>query len=202
MRWMASLALAGTLIAHDIDDHMPLDVQKETGVQNLTPQQKRALGTWLEQEFKRRGCVDPRKGHVELFLSENINNGKFLRLSDDSLWEVDPIDISRADVWLFPFPVKIDHNGRADFPYTITNMNTGSKVDVRPVHNTYTDGATTLDMGPQHEIPSDQSQPKESSPPPVQQPPPPAKPQQGAQKDPDLGPPGGNGMKNENSTKP
>lgn len=111
---------------------MPIDIQKYTGVYYLTDEQKEYLADWLQENMNQPSASSSTSyAQKELYLSENIEGGKFLRLSDNSVWEVDPIDLSRSKIWLFPFPVRLRKNGRQDFPYTLTNMNTGSKVDVR-----------------------------------------------------------------------
>jgi len=116
-----------------LDKYMPLYVQKYSGVYNLSDDQKEYLADWLAEHMGQQQQTTASDDRKELYMSENIEGGKFVRLSDNTLWEVDPIDLSRSKIWLFPFPVRIRKNGRQDFPYTITNMNTGSKVDVRQV---------------------------------------------------------------------
>ncbi len=136
MRTLFVLFCAFTSILHaeaKLDDYMPVDIQKYSGVYSLSDDQKQYLADWLAEHMG-DGKKTRNEHHAkELFLSENVEGGKFLRLSDNSLWEVDPIDLSRSKIWLFPFPVRLRKNGRQDFPYTVTNMNTGSKVDVRRV---------------------------------------------------------------------
>jgi hypothetical protein len=75
------------------------------------------------------------KPNANLYLSQNINNGQILELSDGSRWEVAPEDIERASFWIVPFPLYMTENtntaDNAEFPMKIVNENTRIGVKVR-----------------------------------------------------------------------
>jgi hypothetical protein len=70
---------------------------------------------------------------VQLYLSVNIESGKKLLLSDNSLYEVAPSDVKTASTWLTPFPIQIDASNNATYPCKLTNMTTGAAVKARVV---------------------------------------------------------------------
>ncbi len=71
-----------------IEDVMSKEEQKKTGVSQLNFNQKRALEAWLNENF----VLKTKKETTPLArtLSLNIDNGKELQLSDNTIWEVNP----------------------------------------------------------------------------------------------------------------
>lgn len=108
----------------NLNDVMTPDEQQKTGVSQLTDAQKKELETWINQKFTLKS--DKAK---QVYLSENIQSGSQLRLSDGSLYEVNPADRDKASFWLTPFQVRIEPNKDPNYPYNITN--TVSMVTVR-----------------------------------------------------------------------
>jgi hypothetical protein len=72
----------------------------------------------------------------DLTLDENRYNGKILKLSDGTLWLVAPQDVQTTQIWIFPFPLKIEKSDNHAYPYYLVNLRSGTKVLVRPVHKT------------------------------------------------------------------
>ena len=79
--------------------------------------QKKELESWINQKFTLK-VSDKTK---QLYLSENIQSGTQLRLSDGSLYEVMPEDRQKASFWLTPFQVKVEQTADPNYPYKITN---------------------------------------------------------------------------------
>ena len=130
------LAASSSLLGVSLDDLMPIEVQRETGVIRLSSQQKQALANWLESRLAHQNVPPPPTNEdasqIELSLSENIQGGKILKLTDGSMWEVDPNDVSISRIWLLPFPVKIEEDhSNVEFPYKFINLTTGSSVNVK-----------------------------------------------------------------------
>ena len=68
-----------------------------------------------------------------LLLQENLYNGKILKLSDETLWEVAPQDLTITRVWLSSFPVEVKESGQTPYPFFIINQQSQTKVLVRPL---------------------------------------------------------------------
>lgn len=129
---LALAFLAPLTAAKSLDQLMPSDIQRRTGVVNLTKKQKEALAHWLSENLPEDEQA-PSRTAERLTLSENLHGGKIIRLSDGSTWEVNPRDVSRAQVWLFPFPIRIEKNDSSTYPYRLVNANTNKYIRVRKV---------------------------------------------------------------------
>lgn len=141
LQWSATiltcLSLQVALPADEffLNDVMPKDVQKKTGVADLSYKQRLALENWLNETFVQKNPPEKKKKVEYLYLSQNIDNGKILELNDGSRWEVAPDDIERAAYWIIPFPLYfVQNNDPADnqtYPVKIVNQNTGIGVKAR-----------------------------------------------------------------------
>jgi len=120
-----------------LDDAMSPEEQKKTGVAELSYPQKLALEQWLNENFVAKAPAEEKKIDTNpLYLSQNIDNGKSLMLTDDSVWEVKPEDRSISESWLTPFPLTIVDNtdsDNANYPKKIFNGNTNASVKVRMI---------------------------------------------------------------------
>ncbi|CCB89652.1 MAG: hypothetical protein KDK61_02380 [Simkania sp.] len=98
----------------------------------------------------------------DLTLDENRYNGKILKLSDGTLWLVAPQDVQTTQIWIFPFPLKIEKSDHPAYPYYLVNLRSGTKVLVRPMRETEKEALDT----PAPEKPSQQQTvpPKEVNP--------------------------------------
>lgn len=114
-----------------LDEVMTREEQKKTGVVKLSLKEKIELENWLNKTFVLK--VQDQAMEAQLFLSININNGKKLQLSDESIWEIAPSDIPTSAVWITPFPVKIVPSDDPDYPFLIVNINTGISVKAKKV---------------------------------------------------------------------
>ena len=114
-----------------LDEVMSQEDQKKTGVANLSRKQKLALEAWLNQNFVLKSQQKPPPS--ELSLSINIDNGRKLQLSDNSLWEIAPNDVPTSTVWITPFPVKVTASGDPDYPCLLVNLNSGASVKARQI---------------------------------------------------------------------
>ena len=71
-----------------------------------------------------------RKGSNPL-IQESLNNGRFIRLSDNSLWEINPKDTPITQSWITPAEIIIAPSDDATYPFRLTNSITGSSVLAR-----------------------------------------------------------------------
>ncbi len=111
-----------------LDQLMPQDVQEKTGVSTLSPAQKKELEEWITQHFTPKAET---KENKNLYLSQNIDQGRKIRLTDGSLYEIFPSDTQYTAFWITPFPLTITPSGNPEYPWTITNKDSGTKVKAR-----------------------------------------------------------------------
>jgi hypothetical protein len=130
---VAAMQLSGSIM---LDDVMTPQEQQKTGINRLTPAEKQELEKWLNENFTFKlpeAAAQPEPQKKELYLSENINNGKQLRLSDGSVYEIAPDDLVRTSFWITPFMIKIVPSQDPNYPYQIINTNTGTAVKAKQV---------------------------------------------------------------------
>lgn len=101
----------------NLKDVMTPEEQQKTGISQLSDAQKKELETWINQKFTLKVAEKPKS----LYLSENVQSGAQLRLSDGSVYEVMPEDRQKASFWLTPFQVKVEQTADPNYPYKITN---------------------------------------------------------------------------------
>ncbi len=110
-----------------IDSVMPQNIQKETGVNELTPKQQTALALWLEDHIDK--TTTAKINNKTLSISQNIDNGTYLILSDGTVWQIDPTTKNVSSVWLLPFPVKLRRSSVKAYPTQIIDKNSGVYVN-------------------------------------------------------------------------
>lgn len=134
---ICSLAFGATL-----DQVMPKDVQKRTGVDKLSAKEQAALAEYITQVKEEHvpatapSTIDSQDGQnpdaPKLSMRENLQGGKLLKLSDGSIWQVDPNDLNISRIWLFPFDVEITQDPYSHaYPYKMKNLSTGTVINVR-----------------------------------------------------------------------
>jgi hypothetical protein len=160
-----------------LDDVMNKDTQQITGVSKMTPNQKIALEAWLNQNFILK-TPSPSFNQATPYLSLNINNGEQLQLSDGTLWDISPDDVSTASSWISPVPITITQSGNPSYPMLLVNNNTGASVKGRKAQAPMTTPTPAPNMSPPMTSPNPampQQSPSMTTPPnpsmPQQQPP-------------------------------
>lgn len=107
-----------------LDDVMGKSIQKRTGVVNLNHNQKLALEQWMNDTFLLKNPPKETRDQ-DLYITQNIDNGRKLRLNDNSLWEVSPSDIAIAELWLTASPLNIEPSEDPNYPCMLINIYTG-----------------------------------------------------------------------------
>jgi len=69
--------------------------------------------------------------HESLTISEILANGKYLILSDNSAWEIEPTFAPISQAWLTPAPVEIGKSDNPDYPYLIKNQLTQTNIEAK-----------------------------------------------------------------------
>ena len=98
---------------------------KKTGVGRLSLREREALQEWIEKRYQKKAPSSKKK---EPLIEEVLSGGRFIRLSDRSLWEIHLDDTPITRSWISPSEIKKEITQHKDFPYALTNTLTGSTV--------------------------------------------------------------------------
>src|SRR5438105_14218925 len=101
-----------------MDSDMTQTDKQQTGYSKLTPQERSQLQNWIDKNYTPRAKgmsgqmgptgMSPQKtpqtnGKKQgITLQENLKNGGYIRLSDGTLWEVNPGDTPITQGWITP----------------------------------------------------------------------------------------------------
>ncbi|HEY4254831.1 MAG TPA: hypothetical protein VGM34_00610 [Chlamydiales bacterium] len=132
---MLYLLLVSSLLAAEIlDFDMTPDEKKKTGVGKLSDKQKSALQQWIDNHYVKRdqplAVTAPKQRPT---ISESIQNGKFVRLSDGTLWSIAPQDTALTQSWITPVEIIVTQTSDSEYPYKLTNTLTGTAVRAQKV---------------------------------------------------------------------
>lgn len=117
------------LAAEALDFDMNSQERKKTGVSKLSDKEKAALQQWIDNNYIKRAHplqTAEMKGRTQI--SENLLNGRQIRLTDGSLWNIRPKDVPITQSWITPVDILVTQSGDPDFPFKLTNSLTGSSV--------------------------------------------------------------------------
>lgn len=113
-----------------INELMSIEDQQRTGVIRLTQKQKMELAKWLVEHQYNAEAASDEIIHA-LTVALNIAGGKFIELSDNSVWEISPDDLVVSQSWLSPIPVKITPSSNPNYPFIITDLRSGQSVKAK-----------------------------------------------------------------------
>lgn len=124
-----------------LDDVMTKEDQKATGVSSLTFKQRMQLEKWINDHCVMKNSKQPSppepspqaQPQKDLSVALNIQGGKKIQLSDQSLWEIAPNDVPNASFWVLPIPIKLAPSNDANYPTLLINQNSGISVRARKV---------------------------------------------------------------------
>ena len=111
----------------DLDNFIPMPVQKKYGLNMLTTKQRNEIASWLKEHQKRA------PSETSSNLSLNISNGQFIQLDDGSVWEISPNSLDISQGWLSPVEIKITQSGNSKYPYRLYNSATKDSADAKRV---------------------------------------------------------------------
>ncbi len=125
--------LIATILAAAFDSSMTSQEMKQTGMAKLSSKEKTALQTWIDNHYTKKEVVEtPRYNNKTApSLDENLRNGHYIRLTDNSLWEINPADTPITQGWITPVEIKVTPTQDPSYPFDLTNSLTGSKVRAR-----------------------------------------------------------------------
>lgn len=95
----------------------------ETGVHRLTDEEKIHLQKWVAKHFQ---ALEKKKKKPEL--SENLFRGKYIKLTDDTLWEIHPKDRPITQGWISAVAIEVEEKKEGEYPYLLINSLSLSKV--------------------------------------------------------------------------
>ncbi len=122
------------LASQTLDYDMSRQQQKDTGVYKLTTKQKKALQDWIDANYAKRDTpLEIASNEKNAVISENLYNGRYIRLSDQSTWEINPDDTPLTQGWITPVEIVVSQSGDPQYPYKLTNSLTGSSVKAQKV---------------------------------------------------------------------
>jgi hypothetical protein len=123
------------LATFSFDQQMNREDQIETGVSQLSSAQKSSLEEWIDSlctcDSSSTQTTPTPTDPSSLSLSQNIHNGRQLRLSDGSLYEVAPVDVNSSALWITPFSIKIERSSDPNYPYLLINLTSGTAVKAK-----------------------------------------------------------------------
>ncbi len=127
--------LLAFLLAASFDSQMSVSEMKRTGLAKLSAREKSNLNTWIEAHYtpKEIAATPKPTKNQPAYLDENLSSGHYIRLSDKSLWEIDPQDTPITQGWITPVEIQISQSSDTDYPYLLTNSLTGSSVRAKRV---------------------------------------------------------------------
>jgi len=128
---MLTILLAAAIA---FDSAMTDEEMKQTGISKLTMPERAALQEWIEDHHTKKLVTQNKK--TGPIVHEVLKSGRFVRLSDNSLWEIEKKDTPITQSWITAVEIKVDSCGKGEFPYTLTNTLTGSVVKARKAANT------------------------------------------------------------------
>src|SRR3989344_9704455 len=143
------LATIHLLAATTFDAAMTPQEKKSTGVYKLTEKEKESFQQWLDTNYQKKANQQAAKPSAVVSsnlptLSENLMNSKYLKLSDDTLWNIRPEHVPSAQGWIAPVPIEVGHSTNPFFPVKLTNKVSGSSVMARKADRLPKEGSPPL----------------------------------------------------------
>lgn len=125
-------------VAIAFDSNMSEEEMRQTGIAKLTIQERAALQEWIEEHHSKKLVTQNKK--TGPLVQEVLKNGRYVRLSDNSLWEIDTPDRPITQGWITPTEIKVAPSNDTDYPNTLTNTLTGSTVRARKAQSVRAEG--------------------------------------------------------------
>lgn len=134
--WQMLVPAMVLLTAPSFDSEMTKQEKKETGVSKLSRKEKKSLQAWIDGHYSAQGVPTPPGVKTPVkrpLVEENLQSGHYIQLTDKTIWEIHPQDIPITQGWLSPSEIVVTQTGNEEYPYTLTNSQTGSSVRARKV---------------------------------------------------------------------
>jgi hypothetical protein len=125
---MIHVLFALVLASASFDLDMSAQDKKKTGIYKLSDQEKSALQEWVDNANNK-----PMLKKANPSLSENLYNSSYLKLTDNSIWNVRPQDMPISQGWISEVEIIITPSGDPQYPSKLTNSVSSSSVLARKV---------------------------------------------------------------------
>jgi hypothetical protein len=114
---------------------MDINEKKRTGLSKLSDKEKGNLLSWIDQYYVKRTepLAAKETTSQKSMLTENLQNGHYIRLADKSTWNIRPQDVPITQGWITSVDIAISQSGDPSYPYKLTNTLSGSSVLARRV---------------------------------------------------------------------
>jgi len=106
------------------DNAMTGEEKRKTGVYKLTVQEKTALQEWIETQYKSTDSAN----QILPTVQEVLFNGQYVRLSNQTLFQIRPEDHAIAQGWLTSAEIILSPSTNPFFPVKLTNKVSGSTI--------------------------------------------------------------------------
>ena len=126
---MSILLLAAVLTTFDLK--MSDNEMQTTGISRLTVQERRALENWIEDHYEKKVPLQSKKKDPQL--QDNLKGGQYIRLTDESIWEINPDDRLISQSWVTQIEIRVSEYDDEEYPFILTNSLTGSSVKAQKV---------------------------------------------------------------------
>lgn len=126
----------GAFANWSLDEMMSSRDKKRTGVAKLSSRQKKSLQAWIQKNFVLKGQQNDQEQPQPVTMphvSEVMQNGKYVKLSDNTVWEIHPADRSTVESWITPANIEVSTGKNQTYPYTLKNMTTKTTVLAKKV---------------------------------------------------------------------
>ena len=119
-----------------LDHNMNGSEKKKTGVYKLSDKEKSLLQKWIDTHYEKRNKPLPQEGKDKhAILQETLRNGRFIRLSDQTLWEISPEGSPIAQWWITPVEIIVSQSSESEYPYLLTNSLTESSLKAKKIES-------------------------------------------------------------------
>ena len=113
------------------DSKMSEEELQTTGVSGLSIPEKKALNDWIEDHYEKKLVAKNKQKGPEL--QDNLKGGRYIRLTDNTLWMIDPCDTPITQSWVTQVVIEVRETSHETYPYLLTNSLTGSSVKAKKV---------------------------------------------------------------------
>ncbi len=131
---MFAILFAAAIVGAVFDSDMTAQEMKQSGMVKLSAQEKLVLQAWIDTHYSKKNLAQSSIRNPTL--QENLKNGHYIRLSDNSLWEINPADTPITQGWITPVDILVSPSNDPGYPYALKNSLTGSTVKARKAQST------------------------------------------------------------------
>lgn len=125
----------------NLSKDMPQNIQKETGVDQMNPDQIKALTSWIEKWSQSQIPQTPPPAPNQVV--SVLGDGHFVKLGDGSVWNIN------SNAWIYTYywkagdTVQISPGSDTLFPYSLTSSSSSQSVNAQKATKSVSDSFKT-----------------------------------------------------------